>query len=75
MTPSAEKVIPRLRSSSQLLKEVIIEQEEDNFKPTNMWSNSEKSEEYEFEAVQQIENTSEGSSCQSRLSINDLTTP
>ena len=80
MTPDgkvsvAEESIARLRSSSQLLEEVILEQDEDNLKPTNIWSNSEKSEEYEFEATQNIENTSEGSSGESRHSINDLCTP
>ena len=39
-TPAAEESIVRLRSSSQLLREVIIEQEEDNFKPTKNWSDS-----------------------------------
>ena len=49
--PVPEQSLGRLRSSSQLLEEVILEQEEDNFKATNMWSNSEKSEEFEFEAT------------------------
>lgn len=30
----------RLRSSSQIHREVILEREEDNFKATNAWSNS-----------------------------------
>ena len=73
--PAADESLARLRWSAQLHKEVIFEQEEDNFKATNMWSNSQKSEEYEFKAIQKTGNSSEESSCQSKESIEDLYTP
>ena len=54
------------KSSSQIHREVIHEQEEANFKATSRWTDSEASEDYELGAPRALRNRSSGSSPHSR---------